>query len=67
MKANAKKVLVVVVAMVAMMFGSGAMVAAAANPNQLAAGDFGGSIAVAGVTNLETVPQGRYRIGFLPE
>ena len=65
----AKKVLVVMAAVGAMTFGSGVMSVSAANPNQLTAGDGGSSIpvVVAGVTDLETVPQGRHRIGFLPE
>ena len=68
MKAITKKLLVVITMVVAMTVGSGTMGVSAAHPNQLLARDGGGSppVAVAGVTNLETVHQGRHGIGFLP-
>jgi hypothetical protein len=68
MKTITKKLLVVITMVGAMTFGSGAMGVSAAHPNQLLARDGGGSppVVVAGVTNLETVHQGRHGIGFLP-
>ena len=68
MKTIAQKFLVAVAVVVGMTVGSGAVGVSAAHPNQLTRGDSGGSspVAVAGVTNLETVHQGRHGIGFLP-
>ena len=68
MKTIAQKFLVAVAVVVGMAVGSGAIGVAAAHPNQLVRGDSGGSppVAVAGVTNLDTVHPVRHGIGFLP-
>ena len=68
MKTIAQKFLVAVAVVVGVTVGSGAMGVSAAHPNQLLARDGGGSppVAVAGVSNLETVHPVRHGIGFLP-
>jgi hypothetical protein len=68
MKTITQKFLVAMAVVVGMAISSGAMGVSAAHPNQLLARDGGGSppVAVAGVTNLETVHPVRHGIGFMP-
>lgn len=68
MKTIARKSLVVIATVVALVLSTGVMDVSASRPNQFMRRESGGTapIVVAGVTNLETVIYRGQGIGFLP-